>query len=238
VFLKNRFIRSATALGMADKNGFFTLNLMHHILELVYGGVGLIISGHISVHRSGQNSAYPMCIYNKSQVACLVKLVEKVHEKSGKIVAQLNHGGAHSNPPGYEGKLLSSSVNDKTGFNCKAMEYDDMSMIISAFREAAARVKRAGFDGVQLHAAHGYLLSQFLSPLYNTRNDEYGGSAENRARFVVEIYKAVRDAVGSDYPVMIKMNVTDFLEGETSLEDALIFASIFDEVGFDARAHY
>jgi 2,4-dienoyl-CoA reductase-like NADH-dependent reductase (Old Yellow Enzyme family) len=232
--LNNRFIRSATASGMADKNGYVTPKLMNHIMELVEGEVGLIISGHISVHKSGQNSESQLCIYDDSHVSSLEKLVEKVHEKSGKIVAQLNHGGAHSNPPNFQGKLISSSATEKTGPNCRAMTKEDIALITKAFKEAAIRAKTAGFDGVQLHGAHGYLLSQFLSPLYNKRKDEYGGCVENRARFIVEIYKAIRESVSNEYPVLIKMNVTDFLEGGTGLEDALITASIFDKIGFDA----
>ena len=232
--LDNRFIRSATGSGMADKQGYVTPKLTQHIIELVEGGVGLIISGHICVHPSGQNSAQQLCIYTDSHIPKLATLVKKVKKQNGKIVAQLNHGGAHINTSVTGTSPISSSVNDKTGPDSRAMTREDIEEIISAFGTAASRAKKAGFDGVQLHGAHGYLLSQFLSPIYNERDDEYGGSVENRARFVCEVYDEIRNAVGEDYPVMIKMNVTDFLDDGTTTEDAIETASIFDKIGFDS----
>ena len=118
---------------------------------------------------------------------------------------------------------------------CRAMTQYDISRVVEGFRQAAIRAKKAGFDGVQLHGAHGYLFSQYLSPFFNKRTDEYGGSVENRTRIVIEAYEQVRKEVGDDYPVMIKMNVTDFLDDAgISSDDAVQAASIYSEAGIDA----
>jgi 2,4-dienoyl-CoA reductase-like NADH-dependent reductase (Old Yellow Enzyme family) len=219
---------------MASEKGAVTPNLTKHIMELVEGGVGLIISGHASVHLSGRTSAHQLGIYNESHIPGLARLVENVHSKGGKIVAQINHGGAHSNSAVTGTNLISSSVNYATGPDCRAMTQNEINQITRAFRDASVRAKKAGFDGVQLHGAHGYLLSQFLSPIYNEREDEYGGKILNRTRIVVKAYNEVRSSVGDDYPVMIKMNVTDFIDEGISMEEAVEAASIFDKIGFDA----
>ena len=117
---------------------------------------------------------------------------------------------------------------------CRAMTQKDIDEVVDAFEAATVRVKQAGFDGVQLHGAHGYLFSEFLSPFYNKRTDQYGGSVENRAKIVVDTYHKVRDVVGEDYPVMIKMNATDFLDGGLTTEDALTTATILDKAGIDS----
>ena len=114
------------------------------------------------------------------------------------------------------------------------MTQGDIDTVVDAFRQAAIRAKDAGFDGVQLHGAHCYLFSQFLSPFFNKRMDGYGGSVENRARIVVDTYNAVRNEVGADYPIMIKMNVTDFLDDGISIDEAVQAASIYTKTGIDA----
>lgn len=232
--LENRFVRSATGSGMADKQGYVTPKLTHHIMELVEGGVGLIISGHIGVHPGGRISSQQLCLHSDSYIPKLSALLKKVKENNGKIVAQLNHGGTVINPSITGTNPISSSVSDKTSPNTREMTQRDIQEIRSAFATSALRAKEAGFDGIQLHAAHGYLISQFLSPIYNKRKDVYGGSVENRARLACEIYEKVRELVGDDYPVMITMNVTDFLDDKTSTEDAIETASIFDAIGFDS----
>jgi 2,4-dienoyl-CoA reductase-like NADH-dependent reductase (Old Yellow Enzyme family) len=232
--MENRFVRSATGTGMATEKGEVTPNLTKHIMELVEGGVGLIISGHACVHPSGRTEANQLSIYNDSNIPGLTSLVEKAHNQGGKIVAQLNHGGAHSNSSVTGMTPISSSTNYATGSDCHTMSQNEIDQVIYAFRDASDRAKKAGFDGVQIHGAHGYLLSQFLSPIYNEREDEYGGSIPNRTRIVVETFNEIRDIVGNDYPIMIKMNVTDFLDEGISMEDAIEIASIFEKVGFDA----
>jgi 2,4-dienoyl-CoA reductase-like NADH-dependent reductase (Old Yellow Enzyme family) len=181
-----------------------------------------------------------MGIYNDSFVEGLTHMVDAVHSAGGKIVAQIVHGGAHSNPQ-YTGEdamgpsLIPAQDGKAEAFpGCRTMTHHDIDAVVDAFRFAAIRAKSAGFDGIQLHAAHGYLFSQFLSPFYNKRTDAYGGSVANRARIVVDTYNVVRKEVGVDYPIMIKMNITDFLDEGISTEDAMQAASIYAQTGIDA----
>lgn len=209
-------------------------------MELVDGGVGLLISGHAYVHPDGQASPRQLGIYSDALVPGLTELVNSVHEHGGTIVAQLTHGGAHSNPEltGVEA-MAPSTIPAQGGKRvrfpgCRAMTHTDIRRVIHAFQAAARRAYNAGFDGIQLHGAHGYLLSEFLSPFYNNRTDEYGGSVQNRARIVLDTYHAVRSEVGANYPILIKMNVTDLLENGLSDKDGLEIASLYAMTGFDA----
>ena len=209
-------------------------------MDLVEGGVGLIIAGHASVHLSGRSGATQLGIYNDSHIPGLRQMVNKVHRQDGKIIAQLSHAGLQSDSsvtgqalmspvsmPETEGKF--ASVQATT-----AMTQTDIDKIVDAFRDGAIRAKKAGFDGVQLHSAHGYLFSSFLSPFFNKRTDRYGGDVTNRTKIIIDAYNAVRNAVGDNYPVMIKMNVTDFLDAGLSREEAIEAAVIFDDAGFDS----
>ena len=240
MMLPNRFIRSATGTRMAHDDGSITSKLTKHIMDLVDGGVGLIVSGHAYVHPDGQASPRQLGIYSDPLLPGLTQLVDTVHKHSGTIVAQLTHGGAHSNPeltgveamapsaiPAQEGKRIRFP-------GCRAMTQSDIHRVVDAFQAAARRAYDAGFDGIQLHGAHGYLLSEFLSPFFNKRTDEYGGNLQNRARIVIDTYHAVRTEVGDNYPVMIKMNVVDLLVNGLTVNDGLEVAAIYASTGFDA----
>lgn len=233
--LANRFVRSATYSGMADQDGAVTPKLINLMVKPARGGVGLIMSGYAFVLKSGQ--AYPgqLGSYDDSLIPGLRKMVDGVQQHGSKIAAQIVHCGAHSNADIIgETPMAPSVMETADGPICRAMTQKDIDEVVDAFEAAAVRVKQAEFDGVQLHGAHGYLFSEFLSPFYNKRTDQYGGSAENRAKIVVDAYHKVRDVVGEDYPVMIKLNATDFLDGGVTTEDALTTASILDKAGIDA----
>ena len=209
-------------------------------MDLVKGGVGLIISGHSYILPDGQASSHQLGIHNDSLIPGLKNLVNKVHNGGGKIVAQISHGGAYSNPAftGVE-PMGPSAIPESKGKiapfgGCRSMSQGDINRVVNGFRDAAVRVKNAGFDGVQFHGAHSFLMSEFLSPFYNHRTDKYGGRVENRTRIIVEAYDRVREAVGDNYPVMIKMNATDYLDDGISSSDALEAAKIFEDAGFDA----
>jgi 2,4-dienoyl-CoA reductase-like NADH-dependent reductase (Old Yellow Enzyme family) len=238
--LANRFVRSGTWTGMATEDGFMTPKLKELIANVAKGGVGLIVSDFLPVLKSGQSGPRQLGIYDDAQMTGLAEMVDAVHAAGAKIVAQVVHGGTHSNPQftGMEpmGPSAMSRVDGKSGFfpGCREMMQGDIDSVVEGFRLAAIRAKKAGFDGIQLHCAHGYLLSQFLSPLYNKRTDQYGGSVANRARIVVEIYNQVRKEVGAGYPILVKMNVTDFLDGGISADEAFQTATIFAKVGIDA----
>jgi 2,4-dienoyl-CoA reductase-like NADH-dependent reductase (Old Yellow Enzyme family) len=233
--LANRFVRSATFEGMATTDGKPTARLVETMAELAAGGVGLIITGHCYVNPEGQARAGQVTIGDESALPGLTRMAEAAHRLGGKIALQIAHAGAHAQPVDAGLQPMGPSVfyQDDTAI-CREMTGDDISRVVEAFARAADRAKRAGFDAVQIHAAHGYLLSQFLSPWSNHRTDEYGGPLANRGRAVLEVLRAVRQAVGSDYPVLIKVNSEDFIEGGFSVEDMLALSTLLEQAGIDA----
>jgi len=235
--LDNRFVRSATWEGMANNDLTVSPRLIDLMVELSEGGVGLIITGLTSVTKDGTGTPWALGIYNDTYIPGLTKMTEAVHESNGKIMVQLAHHGVQGNPQITGEQLIGPSVIPAIsgeGPACRAMIDADIQRIVKAFGEAGYRAKQAGFDGIQLHGAHGYLLCEFLSPYFNKRTDEYGGSIENRARFVLEVYQSVRDAVGSDYPITIKLNSEDFLENGLTVDEMLQVASMLETQGIDA----
>ncbi len=233
--LANRFVRSATYEGMATTDGKSTDRLTDTMAELAAGGVGLIISGHCYVSPEGQAGAWQLGIADESALPGLTRMAAAVHRRGGKIALQLAHAGAHAKPgdAGVQPAGPSALYKDDAPF-CREMTRDDISRVVEAFARGADRAKRAGFDAVQIHAAHGYLLSQFLSPCSNRRTDDYGGPLANRGRAALEVVRAVRQAVGSDYPVLIKVNSEDFIEGGFSVEDMLELSALLEQAGIDA----
>ena len=234
--LSNRFVRSATWEGMAADDGAVTPKLIETMVDLARGGVGLIISGHSYVRPEGQGGPWQLGIYKDELVPGLREMTAAVHACGGKIVMQLAHAGYFASGQLTGQPLL--VVSDFDGLTTESPRKEitarDIRGIINAFADAARRAKSAGFDGIQIHSAHGYLLSQFLSPAFNKRRDEYGGSVHNRARIHLEVCRAVREVVGEDYPVLIKINCSDFVESGLALEESLQVADLLSDTGFDA----
>ena len=233
--LANRFVRSATWEGMATEDGAATPDLIQLMADLAKGGVGLIISSHAYVVKQGQAGPWQLGVYADDLLPGLRKMTAAVHTQGGKIVMQLAHAGYHAN-----GKVSGmmpvapSAVESLAKAPRKALTEEDIQDIAQAFVSAAIRAKKADFDGVQIHAAHGYLLSQFLSPIYNHRADAYGGGIQNRSKPLMAVLKAIRKAVGNDYPVLIKMNCGDFIENGLVLEDAIQVGKMLAKEGIDA----
>jgi 2,4-dienoyl-CoA reductase-like NADH-dependent reductase (Old Yellow Enzyme family) len=233
--LRNRFVRSATWEGMASPEGAVTPRLIETIALLAKGGVGLIISSHAYVRPEGQATPWQIGVYEDRLIDGLREMTAAVHEAGGRIVLQLAHAGHFAaqdltgTPPfvvsDYEGLAKTPR---------KEMTIKDIEELVGAFAGAAGRAKAAGFDGVQIHSAHGYLLSQFLSRAFNRRLDGYGGSIQNRSRIHREILGAIRQITGNDYPVLVKMNCRDFTEDGLSLEDSIIAAGLLADAGLDA----
>jgi 2,4-dienoyl-CoA reductase-like NADH-dependent reductase (Old Yellow Enzyme family) len=162
-------------------------------------------------------------------------MTDAVHEREGKIVVQLAHSGLRANPKlTGEAPLAPSAIEGLVDVPLEEMTLEDIHATVKAFGDAAERAFKAGFDGVQIHAAHSYLLSQFLSLAFNHRRDAYGGSIENRGRMLLEVLQAIRKRVGDAYPVLIKMNGRDFLEGGLELEDSVRVGVLLQEAGIDA----
>jgi len=234
--MRNRIVRSATWEGMCEKDGAPTERLAALYEQLAEGGVGLIATGYAYVRPEGKQAQGKLGIYDDSLVPGLKSVPRRVHDRGGRIVAQLVHAGGQANrdvtglPP-----VAPSAVSVPYYPEIpKELAPEEIRDIVAAFGRAAGRAKEAGFDGVQLHGAHGYLINQFLSPLTNNRTDAYGGPLRNRSRFLSEVLLAVRAAVGEEYPVWIKLNGEDFLPGGFSLEEACQVARILEEEGIDA----
>jgi len=228
--LKNRFVRSATWEGMAAEDGTCTTEVAEVVADLAKGQVGLIISSHAYVSPEGQASPRQVAPYDDRFVEGLRQMAGAAHSHGSSIVLQLAHAGLQAATSLTKMDALGpSAAVGGSGAAGRAMTDEEIEATIKAFVDAAGRAKDAGFDGVQLHAAHGYLLSQFLSPYFNRRTDQYGGSTENRARIVVIILERIRSSLGEAFPVLIKMNSEDFLEGGLQVEEMLQIAAMLAE---------
>lgn len=234
--LSNRLVRSATWEGMCEPDGRPTARLAECYRNLARGGVGLIITGYTFVRPDGRQLPGKMGIHRDDFAVEMRGLTGAVHTEGGKLCLQLVHAGGQTDSVHAGVRPLAPSAVKVEQFpeQPRAMTFADIQSVVKAFSEAARRAKAYGFDGVQLHAAHGYLLNQFLSPHTNYRADEYGGSIENRSRFLMEVYWAVREAVGREYPVLVKLNGADNLVGGLDLDDARHVARQLDQAGVDA----
>lgn len=233
--MRNRFVRSATWEGMADDEGRPTSDLIRLYRDLVEGGVGLIITGFSYVNERGKAAPHQLGSYKDELVQDLRGITKSVHEKNSKIILQIAHGGLFADSNLIDGPLIGPSrFQPMEDSDQEKMSIRDIEMVEESFARAAKRAKEAGFDGVQLHLAHGYLLSQFLSPVFNKRDDKYGGSIENRARISIEILKAVRNEVGRNYPVLAKINCRDFVDDGLTLADSIQASKMLEKAGIDA----
>jgi 2,4-dienoyl-CoA reductase-like NADH-dependent reductase (Old Yellow Enzyme family) len=233
--LANRFVRSATWEGMAADDGACTPKLIDLIVSLARGGVGLIITSHAYVSPEGQAGPWQLGVYKDELVSGLTEMTKAVHDNGGKIVMQLAHAGYFANPKlTGQTPIAPSNAEGFAKGPRQEMNADEIQGVVKAYGAAAKRAQTAGFDGVQIHCAHGYLLSQFLSPAFNQRKDEYGGDILNRARALIEVLREIRQVVGKDYPVLVKMNCQDFIENGLQPEDSLQAGKMLVENGIDA----
>jgi 2,4-dienoyl-CoA reductase-like NADH-dependent reductase (Old Yellow Enzyme family) len=235
--VKNRLIRSATYEGGMTEDGRITPEILTLYRNLADGGVGTIITGHMAVRREGKGNHKQTCIYDDCHIGEIAQIAEVVHASGTdcKIVAQLSYAGRqvfHDNnvaecvgPSDVPSPILRKRA--------KVLAVDDIQKIINCYADAIGRVKKAGYDGAQLHAAHGYLLSSFLSPYTNRRDDQYGGSLEKRVTILREIIGKARERV-ADFPILIKMNCTDHVEGGIDIETFSAVAKEVEALGFDA----
>lgn len=223
-----RIIRSATFEGMG-RYGFPTENLTKMYEKLADGGAGIIITGMMATNKMEPRQHCQIRIDDDQCIEPLSNVVKTVHDHGSKVVAQLVvMGSAILLPEVPEGEtriiFSPSGITEKVAKwtqESQALTVNQIHELIEAVALAAKRAKAAGFDGVQFHGAHGYLASKFLSPHFNTRTDEYGGSLENRARFLLEAITAMRKAVGPDYPIWVKLNCADFMEdGSLTFEES------------------
>lgn len=234
--LANRLVRSATWEGMCEADGRPTPKLAVFYANLAKGGVGLIITGYTFIRPDGRQLPGQMGIQSDAFADEMRALTRAVHGEGGRICLQLVHCGGLASSKAIGSRPVAPSGVEVKQFPEVPAELSaaEIELLVSQFGEGAARAREYGFDAVQLHAAHGYLINQFLSPLTNRRNDAYGGSIENRRRFLMEVYRSVRHAVGRDFPVMVKLNGSDYVAGGLEEDDALAAARALGEEGVDA----
>jgi 2,4-dienoyl-CoA reductase-like NADH-dependent reductase (Old Yellow Enzyme family) len=217
------------------QNGQVTDQLIEHHRRIAEGGVAMTTVAYCSVSHDGLTFEHELWM-RKEIVSDLKRLTNAAHKEGAKASIQLGHSGFFTSknvigkrPMGASPKLCVFTLS-----YCREMTEDDISEKIMAFKDAAIYAKEAGFDAIEIHAGHGYLLSQFLSPWTNKRKDKYGGSLENRLRFPVKVIEQVRKAVGDGFPVLIKMNQRDGMPGGIEIEDAIQIAKAFERAGASA----
>ena len=234
--LPNRLVRSATWEGMCEPDGRPTQKLAECYANLAKGRVGLIVSGYTFIRKDGRQYPGQMGICTDAFNVEMRNLTSAVHNQGGKICMQLVHAGGQTTAGIAGSRPVAPSSIAVAQFPEIPVElsHEDIAEFVALFCAGAARAREYGFDAVQLHASHGYLINQFLSPLTNRREDRYGGEIENRCRFLMEIYRGVRGAVGNDFPVLVKLNGADNLEGGLEPDDAVHAAKALDEAGIDA----
>jgi 2,4-dienoyl-CoA reductase-like NADH-dependent reductase (Old Yellow Enzyme family) len=233
--LSNRFVRSATWEGLATDGGFVTPRLIDGANQLASGKVGLIITGHAYVSPEGQAGRWQLAAYSDKFVPGLAEMAASVHRLGGKIALQVAHAGvlARQSLTGFEAFGPSPYAHDREPA-AREMTVAEINAVADSFASSAVRAVTAGYDAIQIHAAHGYLLSQFLSPYFNARTDDYGGPIENRARILADVVRAIRKATSADFPVLLKMNCADFIDGGLTTEDMVHAAVMLEKCGADA----
>jgi 2,4-dienoyl-CoA reductase-like NADH-dependent reductase (Old Yellow Enzyme family) len=238
--LKNRLVRSATAERMCDEDGRPEQAMIDLYADLARGGVGLIVTGHAFVHESGKAHSTMTGVHRDDLVPSLRALSEVVHRESGDkrsgVVMQISHAGRQTSEETIGRTPLAPSPLPRVRGGPRPQELTEAEVVelIAAFGRAAGRAKEAGFDGVQLHGAHGYLINQFCSPATNWRRDRWGGSIARRLRFLEEVAAAVRDEVGGDYPLLIKLGIQDSVRDGLTLDDGIEIVRHLADWGIDA----
>lgn len=236
--IKNRFMKAATSETMGDKYYRPTQELINLYSAWAKGGTGLIITGNVMVDQSARGEFGNIVVEDRSNLNLLKQWAKAGTSNGAKIFMQLNHPGKQS-PKTISRQPVAPSAVPMEGSNSfafndpRALTKVEIQTIIQKFINAAVVAKEAGFSGVEIHAAHGYLLSQFLSPHDNQRVDEYGGNLDNRMRLLVEIYTGMRQKVGNDFAIALKINSSDLREGGFTEEDSFKVIQKMDQLGID-----
>ncbi len=238
--LPNRLVLPPMATAKTE-DGKVIQDLLDYYDQKSRGGyIGLIITEHSYINRQGLAHKGQLSISRDSDIPGLKKLVDVIHGNHTAVMAQISHAGGQADPELTGSAAVSASpffrkgAEEGKGRAAEEMTGEQIQDLVSDFARAAGRARDAGFDGVEIHSAHGYLLNQFYSPLINKRDDEYTGSTiEGRVRLHIEIVKAVRDVVGPDYPVALRLGGCDYREGGSTLEDSVAASKLLEESGVD-----
>lgn len=203
ICIKNRLCRSATNEHLGTQDGFVTDELCEFYSKLARFNAGLIFTSHFCVAEGGRGDDHQIMISDDKYIEGLSQLPAAVHPYGAKIVAQINHAGAKARPNANpQGSMITSSTSERHNF----MDVEQIAKVRQTYAAAAVRAKKSSYDGVQIHIAHGYLLTQFLDPIINLRSDEYGGNSENRFRLIGDIISDIHILCGKDFPIFIKIN--------------------------------
>lgn len=236
LILKNRLVMPPMATSKSEKDGRISKDILDYYHEKSHGGyISLIIIEHSFITQQGKASEGQLSVADDSLVEDLKKLADIIHKNGSKAVMQINHAGSAASKAvtGYEVVGPSATPNPRRGNVPIELTKNEIKDIIVEYKNAALRVKEAGFDGVEIHSAHGYFLNQFFSPLTNKRTDEYGGAVLGRIKIHLEVIKAVRDAVGDNFPILLRLGASDYMDGGSTIEDSLIAALEFEKAGVD-----
>jgi NADPH2 dehydrogenase len=232
--LANRLVMPPMATSKADSDGKVNSGVLDYYAEKSEGGyLSLVIIEHSFIQQAGKASENQLSVADDSVIEKLRKLADVIHRNGAKGIMQINHAGSAADEKviGETPVGPSAVANPRKGSTPRELTPQEIASIVKAFQNAARRVKEAGFDGVEIHSAHGYLLNQFFSPLTNKRKDEYGGDVHNRIRLHLQVIAAVREVVGDDYPILLRLGASDYTEGGTIIEDSKIAAQEFEKAG-------
>ncbi len=234
--LANRLVMPPMATAKAEYDGAVSQTLLDYYDEKSRGGyISLIIIEHSCIAPEGKAGNNQLSVTDDAMIPGLARLAEVIHRNGSKAAMQINHAGSAAlrEVTGTTPVAPSAIANPRRGDMPREMTRKEIDAVVYAFKDAGRRVIEAGFDAVEIHAAHGYLLNQFLSPLTNRRTDEYGGVLSNRIRIHLQVIEAVRSAVGPDFPIQIRLGASDYTEGGTTLEDSKIAARALEKAGVD-----
>ncbi len=232
--LFNRLVLPPMATAKALPDGAVSPELIAYYDEKTLGGyISLAIIEHSFISPDGKASDNQLSVADDSVIGPLGELAEVIHRNGSRAIVQINHAGSNARDVA-EGRVLvgpSGVIHPRRGNIPRELSQQEISEIVAAFAAAALRVKKAGFDGVEIHSAHGYLLNQFYSPLTNHRRDDYGGDVHNRIRIHLEVIAAVRAAVGAEFPVLLRLGAADHMLGGNTGEDSRVAAVAFEKAG-------
>lgn len=237
VTIKNRLVVPAMGTNLAKHNGEASPELIKYYTERAKGGFGLIIQECSAIARNGKSLLNECAMWDDYVIPSYRELTDSVHEAGGKIFCQLRHTGRETNK-GYTEGLEVVAPSQVPCPACQEMPHalttEEVYSVIEEYAAAAKRVKDAGYDGLEIHASHGYLPAQFLSPHANKRTDEFGGSLHNRMRFLRLVIRYVREVVGEGYPIVIRISGTEMIAGGRELQETKAVCQMLEEEGVDA----
>lgn len=228
--LKNRFVMTPMNTNYSSEMGAVTAQMEAYYLRRAQGGVGLIELEAVSVSRSSRNHGVQPMLCDEASIPAWSNLIERLQRYGTKVSIEIAHFGSEAVLPP---RIAPSAVSRFPGSDIHVMTEDDINRVQEEFAQSVYYAKLAGADAVTLHGAHGYLIAEFLSPLYNHREDEYGGSLENRVRFLLETIQACRSKVGKTYPILVRLSVNEFCKGGRDLDESVKLAQILEMHGVD-----